>query len=711
MHKINLLIGIVVVLAALSVCARTSTDGQSLGGTTPPVALMADAHFANVYGDFKSAQFSGIPTPDGKSATIRTMHAQLTSTRLFNENYFALRAALDDVVAKGVRFVALPGDCTDDAQPMNINGIRDILNEYKATGLRFFIAPGNHDPNRPYDNDEAGKSDFLTARGAEQKVYATGYAACKAGDPTVTCTDQLMELGYESYITTFADFGFMPNEADLYWETPFSPSGQYTYAEAAEQAKLPNRQFEICAEGEGGIYKAAGEKALGAAYTNCSRIIDASYLVEPAKGLWLLAIDANVYVPNKSFDPNNPTSFKGFGGAGDAGWNKVLTHKKHLMDWITSVAARAKADGKRLVAFSHYPTMEFYANQTDAIEALFKPGAFQSDRVPEAATTAAVAATGLRWHVGGHMHSNGTNDFIDPISGNYFVNVQSPSLAVYGAAYKIATYTDQDTVDVQTVTLKKVPNFNQLFRYYETEHDYLHRSDASSSDIDKRWDRDILDAPTFGEFTYRYFGELVRLRLMNDYWPCEMKEAAMSLDASQMLVLSQLQTQVTLAQLQSHPSSDLPLSAVGCTAPGTPTSSVAVEQLATDWAAATAKAEQLATAANLTLADFAQVSAYAFYGDFHRTVYAGELALGDMTATQISVYRVLMGAFPATPAPIVTVDGKPSDQNTANTLFQNQFKKVFAIFKGLASAKPSNHFVIHLASKTLSNASSSEPSF
>ena len=41
-------------------------------------------------------------------------------------------------------------------------------------------------------------------------------------------------------------------------------------------------------------------------------------------------------------------------------------------------------------------------------------------------------------------------------------------------------------------------------------------------------------------------------------------------------------------------------------------------------------ADKLAAAAGLKLDDFAQVSAYEFYGDFHRTVYAGELALRDM---------------------------------------------------------------------------------
>ncbi|MFZ6649649.1 metallophosphoesterase [Undibacterium sp. TJN25] len=676
----------------------------------PSVAFMTDVHFENVYGDFKSTQFAGIPTKDGKNATIRTMYAQLTSTRLFNENYFAFRAALDDAFGKGIRMVALPGDYSDDAQPINIDGIADILKEYQAKGMRFFIAPGNHDPNEPFDDNEAGKNDFLTKDGKEQKVYATGNAACKAADPTVVCTDQLKELGYESLIAKLGEFGFMPNKNDLYWETPFSSysGGNYTYDAAVINGDLKNRQFEICAEGEGGSYKAAGEQALGKPYTKCGTLTDASYLVEPVKGLWLLSIDANVYVPNANFDPANPKSFKGYTGAGDAGWNKVQTHKKHLMDWIKTVTARAKAQGKQLMAFSHYPTMDFYANQTNAMKAVFKPGAFQVTRVPEAATTAAVAASGLQLHIGGHMHFNGTNDYQDA-AGNYLANVQSPSLAVFGAAYKIVSYKDKDTVDVQTVGLNTVARYNELFPLYQTEYGYLQGSTADA-DIKKRWDNTVLNTKSYGEFTRYYFGELSRLRFMDDYWPCEMKEAAMSLNAKQMLILSQLKTAVTLAQLKDA-SGIVPITAT-CAAKGTPgVTPVAASHLAADWTDATAKADKLATAAGLKLDDFAKITAYEFYGDFHRTVYAGELALRDMGAERVSQYKVLMAAFPATPDAIVKIGDLPSDQNAVHVLFQNQFKQVFTIFKGLGSAKPSDHFTINLKTKSLANANAGGLSF
>ncbi|WP_217363369.1 metallophosphoesterase family protein [Duganella rivi] len=701
-----------VLAAAAALLVACGSDGLPVTETNPgdgfnstAVAFMSDVHFENIYGDLKSSQFSGIPTKDGKNATIRTMYAQLTSTRLFNENYFAFRAALDDAYSKGLRLVALPGDISDDAQPINIDGLADILHEYQAKGMRFFIAPGNHDPNEPYDDDEAGKNDFLTKDGKEQKIYAVNNAACKAKDPSVACTNQLMEQGYEKLMTKLGEFGYAPNKNDVYWETPFSSyaDGKYSYEAATAAADLSKRQFEICTEGEGGKYKVAGKT-----YSRCVNMIDASYLVEPVKGIWLLALDGNVHAPNANFDPANPKYFKGYDNAGDAGWNKMLTHKIHQIEWIKSVAARAKAQGKQLMSFSHYPTMDFYANQTDAMKAVFKSGAFQVSRMPAAATTAALAATGLPLHVAGHMHFNGTNDFKDS-AGNYLVNVQSPSLAVFGAAYKIVSYQSKDLIDVQTVGLNNVARHNELFPLYQVEYDYLQGSSASS-DIAKRWNRGILDSKSYGEFTRTYFGELSRLRFMSDYWPCEMKEAAMSLDARQMLILSQLQTKVTLAQLKDNPSV-LPLTAT-CAAKGTVADGgVAASQLTADWATATAKAEQIAAAANLKLADFAKISAYEFYGDFHRTVYAGELALRDMGAERVAQYKVLMGAFPASPAAILKVGDQLSDQNPVNVAFQSQFKQVFAILKGLGSGKPSDHFTIDLKAQKLNNVSNSGLSF
>jgi hypothetical protein len=324
------------------------------------------------------------------------------------------------------------------------------------------------------------------------------------------------------------------------------------------------------------------------------------------------------------------------------------------------------------------------------------------------ATTAGVVNTGLRLHVGGHMHFNGTNDVADG-AGNWLVNVQSPSLAVYGAAYKIVTYKDADTVDVQTVALNDVPRFKELFPHYEVEYAYLQNSTAAA-DIAKRWNHGVLDTTSYADFTRYYFGELSRLRFMDEYWPCEMKEAATTLTLAQMLTMTQLQTAVKVAELKDQ-AGVLPLTAT-CYAAGTASGApAAAGQLAADWATATTKARQLATAAGVDFDAMAKVTAYEFHGDFHRTVYAGELALRGMGDARVKQYKLLMSAFPATPVAPVKIGDKPSDQNAVQVAFQSQFKQVFAILKGLGSGKPSDHFVIDYKKKTLTNANAGGVSF
>src|SRR5690606_21505267 len=117
---------------------------------------MPDIHFHDVYGHFENGAFQGLAThteQGAQYATIRSMRAQLHSTRLFNENYFAFIAALDDIVKKNIKYVALPGDFSDDGQPLHMRGLKSILDKYhRDYGIEFFAAPGNHDPTRPFSH-------------------------------------------------------------------------------------------------------------------------------------------------------------------------------------------------------------------------------------------------------------------------------------------------------------------------------------------------------------------------------------------------------------------------------------------------------------------------------------------------------------------------------------------------------------------------------
>ncbi|MGL5638974.1 MAG: hypothetical protein ACRCW7_06485, partial [Cetobacterium sp.] len=94
------------------------------------VAFVSDVHFHDVYGDFKG-DFKGLKSEvTGKYATIRTMDSQMNSTRLFNENYFAFIAVLDDLVKKDIKYIVLPGDFSDDGQEVHIEGLKKIMDNY-----------------------------------------------------------------------------------------------------------------------------------------------------------------------------------------------------------------------------------------------------------------------------------------------------------------------------------------------------------------------------------------------------------------------------------------------------------------------------------------------------------------------------------------------------------------------------------------------------
>ncbi|CUJ88314.1 Uncharacterised protein [Achromobacter sp. 2789STDY5608615] len=144
-------LGAAALMGLLAACGGDKDDDDKSPTAETPVvqpaaiqvAFMPDIHFHDIYADFKDGSFPGIPNPKrGDNATIRTMYAQLTSTRLFNENYFAFLAALDDAVARGVKYIALPGDFSDDGQPVHMRGLVKIMDEYtRKHGIQFFAAP------------------------------------------------------------------------------------------------------------------------------------------------------------------------------------------------------------------------------------------------------------------------------------------------------------------------------------------------------------------------------------------------------------------------------------------------------------------------------------------------------------------------------------------------------------------------------------------
>lgn len=666
--------------------------GPAAAHTPVRIAFMPDIHFHDVYARFEDGSFKGVRNPrNGRDATIRTMQAQLTSTRLFNENYFAFLAALDDAVARGVKVIALPGDFSDDGQPVHMRGLARILDDYAARyGIEFFAAPGNHDPVRPFDRP-GGKDDYLGHDpasgqvGVAQPVYSRGgnadcslpYAGRWTRSGASYCTEEVRHLGYAGITAALARHGFMPKPGYRYYETPYSTYAydDYDYPTALKQAAWSRRRYEICQEGAAGPGRSADR-------TFCKQVADTSYLVEPVEGLWLVGLDANVYVPTGPGEND-------FTGSGDQGYNRMLTHKPQVIAWLRDVVARGKARGKQVVAFSHFPMAEFFNGASDDIEALLGAKRMQLARRPGEDTTRALAQTGLKVHVGGHMHFN--DMAVRRYRGDTALfNIQAPSLAAYVPAYKLMTLDGSERIEVETVRLDKVPRFDELFDLYRAEH--AHAAPA-------RWDLSILDAADYGDFTRRYMGELVRLRLLHEDWRCEMRELVQSpLSGADLLVLSQLRTRVTLGQLAAGDMDGRLSPAFFACLSGADGGGAGAPAFAADLAAAEERARALAQADGLRLEDFAQWQALDMAGDFFRLANAGDLAFADIPTGRASHYRLLARALQQTDAQLSMDGDRVASSNTLGELFQARFKPLMAIMLKLATGAPSDHVLLDLAS-------------
>lgn len=439
------------------------------------IAFLADIHLHDVFAKVSddNEMNLAVDVKTKQPVLIRSLYAQLNSTRLFNENYFSFIQALDELVLENVKLVALPGDFTDDGQPINIRALSHILRKYeKQHGMRFFAIPGNHDPVKPF-TVESGKSDFLTSSGKEIGLYSAKHPKCLTHKEL--CFDGVKNWGYQEIFTTLNDFGFSKRTEDLLYEMPYK-----------------NRYINWCDPSN---------------KQRCVKMPDASYLVEPVNGVWLLAIDANVYQPQWQ---HTPVTFK---GSSNAGYNQLITAKPALIEWIKTVVKRAKQHNKTLVAFSHFPMMEFYNDSGEELKSIFAKNKFQLPRVPTKHTAKVLADTGLILHFAGHMHLNDVAHVKNSSGGN-LVNVQVPSLAAYKPAYKTVTLDlANKTGLVTTHIVKLVAQFNRFFPQYRREWQHRHKHGLVN------FNKNILNAKHFSEFTQLHLLGLVEQRFLKKDWP------------------------------------------------------------------------------------------------------------------------------------------------------------------------------------------------
>lgn len=621
-------------------CGISAQKQKNLEGVQ--VAFLSDVHLQDLFGTFSDNDYKGIlNTKTGKYTLIRTMASQLHSTRIFNENYFAFIAALEDIAKRKIKYVALPGDYTDDGQPIHVKGLEKILDQYrKKYNIEFFITTGNHDPVGPFAQ-ESGKEDFLGKEGKSQPIYSKVglYTPNLTIEQPVVITADIAKMGYLGITDNLKNFGFYPNKKYKFWATPFSTytNQNYSFEKASQAALLSNRVYNVAPGYE---------------------VPDVSYVVEPIDGLWLMAIDGNVYIPKKN--DSNPKDSKSYSEA-STGYNNVLSNKKHLIKWVEEISAQARQQGKTLIAFSHFPMIDFNDDASTEIKELLGANKWQLNRVPVEEVAQVFADAGLKIHFGGHMHINDTGTRTTA-KGNTLVNIQTPSLAAYIPAYKLLTIKKDNVVDIQTITIDEVPGYNELFDLYKMEHKFL--ESQNTKDI---WNIDILKTKNYHDFTDFHLKELIRLRFLTDDWPSAFKNFILNVSGQELLVLANIQSNKGFDEILKNK-----------------------ENFIKEWTEAETKTDKFLTENHLKKEDF-NWTGYDLLVDFYRFRSADELALSDVGTARAKQYKIVSQLF----------FENHKEEVSKEKVLQNQMRLFLMIFNKFMHEVPADHFSVDLKTGTI----------
>ena len=438
----------------------------------PSVAVIADAHFHDTAADFG---FPGIEI-DGERITMRSWSDTRESTRVFNESADALHAALEAVRQRGIRHVVLLGDYTDDGQRATTETLKGILERHRdAHGTAFYALPGNHDIFGPRGRHHT--KEFLTENG---RCVSVSSDARRAGE-RVVISDRMYCEGYPVGLGPMSAFGYFRQPDYIHWETPFGVS------DLAE-----DRLYEVRSPDGHNVYQ----------------LMDASYLVEPEPGLWLLMIDANIFEPlDGAFEKGEEAAFT---DSTSGGWNALLRCKPFIIDWIADVRHRAEALGKTLLGFSHYPALDPFDGASGAEGALFGETNVVR-RTPRKAVEDALRNAGLAIHFSGHLHVEGVTRRGD--GENSLTNIAVPSLVAFPPAFKVVHPSRQE-ITVETVEMDALPINSRICRGYAQE------TALAGEDEDQAF-----AAGTYGDFLLGHKRALVRYRYFIKEWPAEVVAA------------------------------------------------------------------------------------------------------------------------------------------------------------------------------------------
>lgn len=464
------------------------------------LAIIADPHYHEI---FPGYGFSGVKFRGKAGACIRTRADSAASTRIFNESWLALPAALDGCVAEGIRTVIIAGDLTDDGQIATMEAALALLARYEAEhGMRFFLTPGNHDAYGMRGLHQAKV--FFDENGNGVTVTSDPDLARKR--PGAVLEPSMFCRGYGDLAPLWARYGVQRRDDDIYWECPFGADDAFA-----------SRMFEMRSPNG----------------TTTHRQLDLSYLVEPQEGLWLVSIDANVFEPRDGH-PDNTVS-DAFLDSTDAGWNALVRLKPFILNWLSDVAERARSKGKTLLCFSHYPVLDTYGGTSDLHRALFGETS-AARRTPLLETGQRVAATGVGVHFSGHLHVSDVSTITH--ENSTLTNIAVPSIVAFPPAFIVAEAQGTD-IELGYRHLD-VEAFDAFFPFYRQEK------------TDNAW----TSATDYGTFLYGHVRELVLNRFLPLEWPKDLAQVMTRTSVQDLFDLASTTTPVLIECYEPQSSVD-----------------------------------------------------------------------------------------------------------------------------------------------------------
>ena len=211
------------------------------------------------------------------------------------------------------------------------------------------------------------------------------------------------------------------------------------------------------------------------------------------------------------------------------------------------------------------------------------------------------------------------------------------------------------------------------------------------------WNRDILDAENYYELTDWHIKELTRLRFLPEEWPEDIKNMLFNMDGKQMLILSQLETDITVCQLKE--ALGLPcLRADGASS----ASQDDLNDFIQDWSRAKQKAEMLANQNGMSLIDFAEWNGEELAIDFYRLRNADELAFRDIEPSRLPQYKLLSEELYDMESDIHFAEGY-SVSTPVGDVFKVRFGTLFYILDRFATGEASDNFLIDVEQGTLTD--------